>query len=87
MINKFYQWIHKITSYINVSPKTETKKFLNLKSLSSKVKKKEYLIMSKVYFEAGNQTIFKLYKLVWTTISNIASCIGLLSLQKLKFQK
>ena len=54
MINKFYQWIHKITSYINVSPKTETKKFLNLKSLSSKVKKKEYLIMSKVYFEAGN---------------------------------
>jgi hypothetical protein len=79
--------IHKITLYINVSLKIEARKFLNLKNLLSKEKKKEFSIMRQVYFEAGNQTINRLCKVVWTMISNIVNFIGLLSQPKLKFQK
>jgi hypothetical protein len=79
--------IHKITLYINVSLKIEARKFLNLKNLLSKEKKKEFSIMRQVYSEAGNQTINRLCKVVWTMISNIVNFIDLLSQPKLKFQK
>jgi len=79
--------IHKITLYINVSLKIEARKFLNLKNLLSKEKKKEFSIMKQVYFEVGDQTINRLCKVVWTMISNIVNFIDLLSQPKLKFQK
>jgi hypothetical protein len=63
------------------------RKFLNSKSLLNKEKKKEFSIMRQVYSEAGDQTINRLCKVVWTMISNIVNFIDLLSQPKLKFQK